>query len=81
MPELVGQMGGQATVANNEQIIEGIEAGVARAMLQVLGTAGSGGEDAHIEIPLIIDGRELGRASYNGQISLMRDGVIKPVFA
>lgn len=80
--EMVGQMGGKTTVANNQQIIDGIEAGVTRAMLQVLSVQGrgSGERNATIEIPLIIDGEELARANYQGSLSLIRRGEIIPDF-
>lgn len=50
-PELVGSMGSHKnTVANNAQIVEGIEAGVTRAMRQAL--ASSGGDSAPYVINL-----------------------------
>ena len=35
-PELVGSIGGRSAVANNDQIVEGIERGVYRAMVAAL---------------------------------------------
>ena len=79
-PELVGTMGGKTTVANNDQIVEGIEAGVTRAMLQVLPalTQQSGAE--RVEIPLYIGSREIARAVWEGEQSLLRNGEISPMF-
>lgn len=51
-PELVGTMNGSTTVANNQQIIEGIKQGVLEAMSQV-----STGGDQNIN--LFIDGRQV----------------------
>lgn len=82
IPELVGKMGNQTTVANNDQIVQGIEVGVTRAMLQVMSaTRSEGGGPSRIEIPLIIGRREVARAVYEGKLDLVRDGVINPQFA
>jgi Chromosome segregation ATPases len=45
-PELVGTIGGHAAVANNDQIVSGIKAGVYEAMMK----AGGGGGDITIQI-------------------------------
>lgn len=79
--EMVGQMGGKATVANNDQIVEGIEGGVMRGVLQALAMGGSQGREQVIEIPLIIGNREIARASYRGRMDLVRSGEISPEFA
>lgn len=52
-PELVGTIGGQTAVANNDQIVEAVSAGVARAVSGVLG--GSKGQEVHI----YLDSREI----------------------
>ena len=83
-PEMVGQMGGKTAVANNSQIVEGIEQGVASGVLKALlsGGFGSGGEDGQqVEIPLVIGSEEIARAVWRGQRSLMRRGEIKAQFA
>lgn len=36
-PELVGTIGGRTAVANNDQIVEAVSAGVARAVASVMG--------------------------------------------
>lgn len=81
IPEMVGQMGGKTTVANNQQIVEGISQGVANAMFRVIATqrASEGGETV-IEIPLFIGREELSRAVYKGDLGNVRRGVINPVF-
>lgn len=69
-PELVGSMGGRTTVANNDQIVEGISRGVAQAnmrqelLLQQLIKAvqSSGGGD----VVLRVGQDELGRAAIRG---------------
>lgn len=81
LTEMVGQMGNKATVANNQQIVEGISQGVANAMFRVIATqrASEGGETV-IEIPLFIGREELSRAVYKGDLGNVRRGVINPVF-
>lgn len=81
-PEMVGKMGSRNVVANNKQIIEGIEAGVTKAMLQVVASTSANKEPAQtIEIPLVIGNEELARATYKGNVSLVRRGEIKANFA
>ncbi len=80
--EMVGSMNGHTTVANNQQIVEGIEAGVTRAMLQALAVAGGDrGGEATIEIPLRIGAEEIARAVWKGNASLVRRGEITATFA
>lgn len=50
-PELVGTMNGRTAVANNDQIVKGIEAGVAR------GLAGAGGGTTSVNVYL--DGKQI----------------------
>ena len=79
--EMVGSMNGHTTVANNQQIVEGIEAGVMSAMVKVMAMReGSSGETV-IEIPLRIGNEEIARATWRGEASLVRRGEIKPQFA
>lgn len=79
-PELVGQMGGKTTVANNQQIVEGIEAGVMSGVLRALATGGSQGGETTIEIPLYIGNEEIARATWRGEASLVRRGILQPQF-
>ncbi|MBR2805606.1 MAG: hypothetical protein IKE18_02380 [Oscillospiraceae bacterium] len=54
-PELVGSMGrNKNVVANNQQIIEGIEAGVARGMAAALSVTNSGGNTMPYEINVTV---------------------------
>ena len=53
-PELVGRMGHRNVVANNDQIISGIEAGVARGMAAALSVAGGGGNTMPYEINVTV---------------------------
>ena len=54
-PELVGSMDGHTTVANNDQIVEGIAEGVYRAVTTALSSQ-SGGEQA---VNVYLDGKQL----------------------
>lgn len=70
-PELVGQIGRQTAVANNEQITTAIERAVVNGMMQVMLSAkGQSDEGGTIEIPLIVGNEEIARAAYKGQLSL-----------
>ena len=66
-PELVGTMGGRTAVANNDQIVAGISAGVYEAVVAAMG----GGGDSR---PVIInlDGREIARSTTKYQNQLAR---------
>jgi hypothetical protein len=77
-PELVGTMGGQSAVANNQQIVEGIEQGVISAMLQVLPSFRSSREEGDVTLVLNVDGRELARAQARGAAQAARSGHLKP---
>lgn len=82
-PEMVGRMGRRTAVANNDQIVAGIEAGVTNALAKVLAAQGSGmgGSRAQrVEIPLYVGRRELARAVYEGNADLVRTGEITPQF-
>lgn len=57
-PELVGQIGNKTAVANNSQIVSGIEAGVYRAMMSA---NGNGGKPINIYITSEIDGEVAGK--------------------
>ncbi len=84
IPEMVGKMGNHASVANNDQIVEGISAGVKRAVIEAMMSVQGNGQQqssGNVEIPLIVSGEELARAVYDGMESLIRRGVIKPDFA
>ena len=82
-PEMVGEMGSHTTVANNQQIVQGIEqgveAGVIRAMALFNASSSDGGETT-IEIPVVLGVEEISRAVWKGQASLVRRGVIKPQY-
>jgi len=78
--EMVGQMGGNTAVANNQQIVEGIEQGVTRAMLQVLmmnaTNEQNSSNDSNVEVVLRIDSEDIARANIKGTDSLMRRGLV-----
>ena len=59
-PELGGQMGGHTAVANNDQIVEGIRAGVYDAVSSAMANKSGNGT-----IIMNVNGREFMRATYN----------------
>ena len=80
-PELVGSIGSQTAVANNGQIIDGIRQGVAQAMMEVvMATADNSQSSAPVEIPIVLDGVELGRATFKNIEELIVSGQLKPRF-
>ena len=78
--EMVGSMNGHTTVANNEQIVEGIEAGVISAMVKVMAMNTDSENQANIEIPVFIGSEQIAKATWRGEASLLRRGVLKPQF-
>lgn len=76
-PEMVGTMGGNTTVANNEQIVSGIQRGVEIAVSQILAPyladiADNTRETAKKDFSVNIGDREIARANVRGQRSLGR---------
>ena len=61
-PELVGTIGNKSAVANNDQIISGIEAGVYRAMMAA---NGNGSKPVQITVVTDIDGEVVARKFVN----------------
>lgn len=65
-PEMVGTMNGSTTVANNDQIVSGISAGVASAMSQMVPylarIAGASEETAGKDFSVKLDGAQLARS-------------------
>ena len=68
-PELVGTMGGRTAVANNDQIVDGIRAGVYEAVSAAMS---GGGSDKPVVIYL--DGREIARTTTRYQNQMARAG-------
>lgn len=55
-PEMVGRIGNRTTVANNDQIVEGISAGVYRAVVQAMGdVGGNSGQNVNV----YLDGKQI----------------------
>ena len=75
-PELVGSIGDRTAVANNAQIVEGIEAGVTNALVKVLMTQNNSSNQREIVIPIYIDKHEIARATWDGQVDMARRGEI-----
>ena len=65
-PEMVGTMGGRTAVANNDQIVDGIAAGVARAMRENQGNGGPA--TAYV----VVDGAVVGEAVFAHHNDLVR---------
>lgn len=66
-PEMVGSMGGRSAVANNNQIVDGISAGVKQAVVEsmlMMGSMNSGNEQAPvIEVTIIADSETVYRTN------------------
>ena len=76
-PEYVGTIGDRTAVANNQQIVEGIEAGVTNALVNVLMTQNTTSRSQQVvTIPLYVDRREIARAVWEGQIDMANRGEI-----
>ena len=80
-PELVGSMGNRSAVANNQQIVEGIEQGVMSAMVQVLPSFMAAQGEGDVTLVLQVGHEELARATNKGNASMARRGQIKPEIA
>lgn len=65
-PELVGNIGGRSAVANNDQIVEAVSIGVAKAVQSVLGSGGNSGSQP---IVIELDGKVL----YSNQQKVARN--------
>jgi hypothetical protein len=69
-PELVGRMGSRNAVANNDQIVEGIEAGVMRGVARAMSMSGGGGNTMPYQINVTVKTQNdevLARAVERGQ--------------
>lgn len=76
-PEMVGGWGNQTAVANNEQIVAGIQSGVASAVTQTLAPylsqiATNTGVTANKDFSVKIGDRDIARANTRGQRSMGR---------
>lgn len=78
-PEMVGKIGRQTTVANNDQIVAGIQQGVMQAMLSVAPAfTGGNNKDNNRDTTIILQvgSEELARAVMRGNASLKSRGVV-----
>lgn len=55
-PEMVGRMGRRNAVANNNQIVDGIRAGVYEAMVNALESFSGGGNGQNTEVKIYLEG-------------------------
>lgn len=69
-PELVGTMNGRTAVANNDQIVEGISAGVFNAVVAAFSQSGGSGDDRPVNIYL--DGRQIAQTTTKYQTQFAR---------
>lgn len=58
IPEYVGSYGGRAAVANNDQIVDGIAAGVYQAVASAMGSS-NGGNDRPVAVEVYLDGKRI----------------------
>ena len=72
-PELVGSIGGRTAVANNDQIVQGIRAGVYEAVVSAMSLTG-GGSDTPINI--YMDGKQIAKSTTKYQNQFARAGTM-----
>lgn len=66
MPEMVGKIGNQTAVANNNQIEKGIENAVYKAMTSATGSGfSSNNQPVNITVPVYVDGQKMDEQQYN----------------
>lgn len=74
--EMVGAIGSKTTVANNQQIVEGISQGVYQAVKAAM----SGSDEQPLEVRVYLDGKEITRSVEKVQrergISILEGGVV-----
>lgn len=78
-PELVGTMGGRTTVANNDQIVDGIRQGVLDALTVAHAAFGSedrGGGSGPITVNVQIDGKTVGTVAFKSIDDMQRRGAL-----
>ena len=73
-PELVGTIGNRTAVANNDQIVQGIKAGVFEAVLSAMNM--SGGNDNDTPVKIYLDGREIASTTTKYQRQFARAGTM-----
>lgn len=78
-PELVGTIGGQSAVANNDEIVEAVSRGVATAVAQVMNNGSS--RQGENTLVLNLNGREFARAIFNDMRSVTSERGISLVNA
>lgn len=75
-PEMVGTIGGKTAVANNEQIITGIQQGVAKAILNVAPVFNGSNNNDETTVVLKVGNEELARAVARGNSKLANRGFV-----
>lgn len=81
-PEMVGRMGNRPAVANNDQIASGIAAAVQPAvyngMMMALASQGGNPGGKTVELPIILDSKEIGRSVLDYQKMQNKRYVLEP---
>lgn len=76
-PEMVGTMGGRTAVANNDQIVEGIRAGVYDAVVTAMSRSGGDGNQS---VNVYLDGKQINASVRKTQrekgVGILRGGVV-----
>jgi phage-related protein len=75
-PELVGTIGGQSAVANNQQIVEGISAGVYEAVVKAMS---GDGKNITINATFELDGTAIGKSVVNYHNGVVTQTGISPL--
>lgn len=55
MPEMVGRIGNRTAVANNDQIVQAVSAGVFNAVVSAMGALSTGGNTGDVSTPITIN--------------------------
>lgn len=76
-PEMVGTMGGRTAVANNDQIVEGIRAGVYDAVVTAMSRSGGDGNQS---VNVYLDGKQINASVRKTQrekgVGILKGGVV-----
>lgn len=74
MPELVGRIGNQTAVANNDQIVQGISNGVYNAVVSAMSI--SGGSSSNTPVEIYLDGNLIAKSTTRYQRQYARAGTM-----
>lgn len=77
--EMVGNIGGKTAVANNNQIVSGIKAGVYDGVISALKSSGGNGGSYTIKNYTILDGKVVGESVANWNNGIVNQGLPSPI--